>query len=418
MRLRLIRSLLAASLATILAGTALGGAPRADAAVYWSSGGFVGAANLDGSTFVDGVPYRAANVPEIGNICGLAVSNGNLYWADSSRGTIGRMGLPASPYGYADFISERVFIDEAFISGIVNPCGVAVDGGHIYWTSSGSMSIGRANLDGSGVDRTFISGVSSPCGIAADSSHLYWGSFVGDSIGRANLGGGEVNEDFVLGAEGPCGIAVDGSHVYWSNWDSSSIGRAGIDGSAPKYQFISGLKNPCGVAVDGSHIYWTNWNARDPVGRANLDGSGVVKSLVKTEFYLASCGVALDARTFRAPPPPPSAPIFLGKRLGRGEARGVAYITVKVPNTGGVIDVLTNGLDWSLLGPPVTEGGYLLYRLKVWPAKTGRAARKIRSRLARKGRAKVTLEVTYEETGKGPFRAARPLTLFRLPIRP
>src|SRR5215510_3141097 len=108
MRLRPIRSLLAASLATVLAGAALGGAPRADAAVYWSSGGFVGAANLDGSTFVDGVPYRAANVPEIGNICGLAVSNGNLYWADSSRGTIGRMGLPASPYGYADFISERV----------------------------------------------------------------------------------------------------------------------------------------------------------------------------------------------------------------------------------------------------------------------------------------------------------------------
>ena len=89
----MVRALLAASLAVLLVGTALSTAPRAEAGVYWGSSGFVGAANLDGSTFVDGVPYRAANVPEIGNICGLTVSNGYLYWADSSRGTIGRMEL-------------------------------------------------------------------------------------------------------------------------------------------------------------------------------------------------------------------------------------------------------------------------------------------------------------------------------------
>lgn len=412
MKPRLVRALLVSSLA-LLAGTVPSTVPRAEAAVYWGSGGFVGAANLDGSVFVDGVPYRTSNVPEIGNICGLAVSNGNLYWADSYRGTIGRMELPTNPTGYADFVSERVSIDEAFISGLVSPCGVAVDGGHIYWTSIENRTIGRANLDGSDPDRTFISGVSSPCGVAVDGGHIYWGSFLGNSIGRANLDGNAVEEAFVAGAEGhPCGVAVDGEHLYWSNWGGSTIGRAGIDGGSPENDFIAGLENPCGVAVDGSHVYWTNWNARDPVGRANLDGSAVDKSLVTTEFYLASCGVALDPKVFQPLPPPPSSPFFLGK-LKRDEKRGIAYVNVKVPRAGGgSVNVVSHGLRWELLGPPVTDGGYLIYRLKVWPG-SGKAARKIRTALARKGRASVVLSVTYQEAGKRPYLANRPLTLIR-----
>ena len=413
MRPNLVRALLAALLAVLLAAATLGSAPRAEAGVYWGSGGFVGAANLDGSTFVDGVPYRAANVPEIGNICGLTVSNGYLYWADSQRGTIGRMGLPKSQLGYADTISERVSIDEAFISGLVNPCGVAVDGGHIYWTSSESRTIGRANLDGSNPERTFISGILSPCGVAVDGAHIYWGSFQGNSIGRSNLNGEGIEETFIEGGNGPCGIAVDGGHLYWSNWDGSTIGRASIDGGSPDNNFIIGLKNPCGVAVDGSHVYWTNWNARDPVGRANLDGSGVVKSLVTTEFYLASCGVAVDSKVFQPPPPPPSYPIFLTK-LKRDEKQGIAYVSVKVPiaGVGGSVNVVSKGLRWELLGPPATEGGYFVYQLKVWPGR-GKSSKKIRTALARKGKASIVLSVTYEETGKRPYLATRPLTLIR-----
>ena len=178
------------------------------------------------------------------------------------------MGLGSNPTGRVDFPFESVAIDEALVSGLVSPCGVAVDGGHLYWASPGGMTIGRANLDGSAPDRTFISGVSSPCGVAVDGSHIYWGSFQGDSIGRANLDGDEVDEALVEGAAGPCGVAVDGAHVYWANWDGSTIGRANLDGSGPEHAFIAGLDSPCGVAVDGSHIFWTNWNARDPVGRA------------------------------------------------------------------------------------------------------------------------------------------------------
>lgn len=409
--MRSVRASLALAFAlSLIALTAL--APRSDAAVYWGSGGFVAAANLDGSNFVDGIPYGLANVPALGDVCGLAVRDGTLYWADPSRGTIGRTGLGSNPTGRVDFIHETVPIDEAFVSGIARPCGIAVDGSHIYWADMAGMAIGRANLDGSGVDRTFISGVSSPCGVGVDAGHLYWGTFIAGSIGRANLAGGSVEEDFIEGASGPCGIAVDGSHLYWSNWDGTSIGRANLDGSGADNQFIGGLSNPCGVAVDGSHVYWTNWSARDPIGRANLDGSGVQPSLLSTEFYLASCGVALDARTFAAPPLPPSAPIFLGK-VKRGLGKGVAYVNVKVPKTGGVLDVVTPALAWRYAGAPVADGGYWVWQIKIGPGKTGRPAKKLRKRLARKGSAAITLEVTYTEPNRGPYKAFKPLVLVR-----
>jgi virginiamycin B lyase len=402
----------ALSLALALLALVPAWAPRAEAAVYWGSGGFLGAANLDGSNFVDGVPYGLANVPEIGNICGVAVGDGNLYWADASRGTIGRTGLGSNPTGRVDIVSETVSIDEALVSGIARPCGVAVDGSHVYWADTAGMAIGRANLDGSGVDRTFISGVSSPCGVAVGAGYLYWGNFVGGTVGRANLDGGGVEESFVENATGPCGVAVDGSHVYWSNWDGSSVGRANLDGSGADNQFIGGLSKPCGVAVDGSHVYWTNWSARDPVGRANLDGSGVEPSLLTTAFYYSSCGVAVDARAFAAPPPPLSAPIFLGK-VKRGPAKGVAYVNVKVPKTGGLLDVASPALAWKYAGAPVADGGYWVWQIKIGPGRTGRAAKKPRKRLARKGSATITLEVTYTEPNHSPYTAIRPLILVR-----
>src|SRR5262245_25632711 len=104
--------LLMGVLAALLAATAPGGTPRAEAAVYWGNSGFLGAANEDGTNFVDGVPYGAANVPEIGNICGVAVAGGNLYWADRQRGSIGRTGLGTNPTGYVDLFKESVSIDE------------------------------------------------------------------------------------------------------------------------------------------------------------------------------------------------------------------------------------------------------------------------------------------------------------------
>jgi hypothetical protein len=39
------------------------------------------------------------------------------------------------------------------------PYDVAVDGTFIYWTNASDGTIGRANLDGTGIDPSFISGI-------------------------------------------------------------------------------------------------------------------------------------------------------------------------------------------------------------------------------------------------------------------
>ena len=53
-----------------------------------------------------------------------------------------------------------------FISTPGGPRGLAVDGRHIYWTTN--STIGRANLDGTGVNQSFITGATRPDGVAVD----------------------------------------------------------------------------------------------------------------------------------------------------------------------------------------------------------------------------------------------------------
>jgi hypothetical protein len=95
---------------------------------------------------------------------------------------------------------------------------VAVDGQHIYWTDDNdavnSSTIGRANLDGSGVEVSFIAGLNAPKGVAVDGQHVYWTySFTNDdnggAIGRANLDGSGADGAFVVGADNPFAVAVD-----------------------------------------------------------------------------------------------------------------------------------------------------------------------------------------------------------------
>ena len=73
-------------------------------------------------------------------------------------------------------------MDQDFITNGAAPCGVAVDGEHLYWrayqTSPPSIpprrTIARANLDGSGVDLNSIPDADAACAVAVDGAHIYW----------------------------------------------------------------------------------------------------------------------------------------------------------------------------------------------------------------------------------------------------
>ena len=399
------------ALTIAVAGLGAGLAPRAEAAVYWGGNSFVGAANLDGSQALISYPYELANGLFPGNVCGVAVNGSHLFWADESNDSIGRMGLSPSSTGRLHF-TEGIEIDQGFVSGILNPCGVAVDGNHIYWASRNGRAIGRANLDGSAPQPRFIPGPHPMCGVTTSPTHIYWANEA-DSIGRARLDGSEVDHHFIEGASSPCGVAVNGTHIYWADGSSETIGRANLDGSAPDQTFIQGAGRPCGVAVNATHVYWAHaWESGRLVSRANLDGSNPT-GVVASSSYQASCGVALDSRQFGPPPPAPASQFFFGK-LKRNVRRGVAFINVIVP-ANGELSVTSRGLGWKLRGgkPAGFLANYVRRQLKIWPAGRGRAGRAIRRRLARRGTARIRLGVSVQQPGHLPSFDTKRLTLIR-----
>jgi hypothetical protein len=187
-------------------------------------------------------------------------------------------------------------INQAFIGGFLNqPCAVASDGTHLYF--SHDQSIGRSNLDGTGVNQNFIPGVT-PCNggaLAVDAAHIYWETRDG-SIGRANLDGTGVNPSFIPQVGAVFGVAVDGAHIYWSTF--GSIGRANLDGTGANQNLILFdplVDQPCGVAVDAGHLYWAN--ALGTIGRANLNGLSPDPNFIQARPPVDSltCGVAVDS---------------------------------------------------------------------------------------------------------------------------
>ena len=266
-----------------------------------------------------------------------------IYWTNPATNSIGRANLDGTD------------VDQSFISGAIDPRGIAVDAGHIYWVNWGdgsyvTNSIGRANVDGTGVEQKFIpwspghfslgavavdahniywgdfgtigrasldggqqlwgfitdAGV--PPGVAVDAGHVYlsYGSNYGNSIGRAAISGGQADWTFIIGATDPHGVAVDANHIYWANSGADSIGRANLDGTGVDQSFITGAHGAIGIAVDANHIYWTN-SGTDSIGRANLDGTGVDQS-----FFITGAdnpqGVAVNALADPPATPPDTNP--------------------------------------------------------------------------------------------------------------
>jgi hypothetical protein len=135
--------------------------------------------------------------------------------------------------------------------------------------------------------RRIVAAAAAACALAAvwassAQAYVYWsnaalGGGPGTTIGRADLDGSGIDGGFVADASDEDGIAVDGSHIYWANDGDNAIGRANLDGSDPDPTFIpsatSGLDaSPAYIATDGTYIYWTD--GQRYVGRAALDGSG------------------------------------------------------------------------------------------------------------------------------------------------
>jgi hypothetical protein len=251
-----------------------------------------------------------------------------VYWADPKAGTIGRAKLNAEEKVEGepdpDFISvppsvgdceEEVPPKESGDPIVFKPVEepipsepryVAVDSGHVYWTSTGRRdesgapldgggTIGRAKLSADGesaedIEPAFICGeeasqpgkrlASNPQGIAVNATDIYWANAAQakphSAIARAVINGSGTKEDFFtgLGAFTPYGVALSATHLYLDINDELNgngyLERVTLAGEERIVSFIgeAGLR---GLALDSGHVYWATQGEGGAIGRADLD---------------------------------------------------------------------------------------------------------------------------------------------------
>ena len=360
-----------------------------------------------------------------------------VYWVDSPEGSPGSIGR-------ADL--DGTHVDTNFITGLDDPCGIAVDSGHIYWGNRGTNSIGRANLDGTNAVRGFIvndPAVGFPCSPAVDGTHIWWANSTGDdgSIGRANLDGTGANSQFLDAptfASTPLSTAIGGGFAFWSNIgkpgggaSNPSIGRVGVRGTPPPNRafldFGTSGTVPIWLAADDSFLYVELGSGFGGIGaaRIHLDGTpesndGVNDALRRIngsgglavsddQIYWANNGegtlshanldgshpdfayvrglgspngVAVDAGVT----PPPENDFSLGK-ASRNKRRGTAVLPLTLPGPGAV-SVGGNGVKPANLQ---SAGGAVALPV----AAAGGKKRKLK----RRGSVKLGVEITFTPTG-------------------
>ena len=156
---------------------------------------------------------------------------------------------------------------------------MAVDSNYIYWANSGTDSVGRAALDGSGADPNFITGAKGVSDVSVDSHYVYWTNSGG--LGRAGLDGTGVAMDFVSTLA--YGIGVDEKHLYWASFRYSpnrgGVVRSNVNGTGIEKKFVSVRKiYPGDVAVDDAHVWWIEQTG---IGRSALSGKNVKPRIIK-----------------------------------------------------------------------------------------------------------------------------------------
>ena len=109
-----------------------------------------------------------------------------------------------------------------------------------------------------------------------------------------------------------------------------------------------GCGSPAGSLLTDSHLYWAS-REEGTIGRANLDGSGVVRSWIATRSFNLG-GVAVDPRPSPVPLPLPSRPVTFGK-VRHDRRAGTLVLDVWVPERGDLV-LRAPRLGWKVLKGP------------------------------------------------------------------
>jgi hypothetical protein len=367
--------------------------PRAHANfVYWTNlfGNSIGRAKINGTapndSFIPGIPSSPGP-------SGIAVDSKFIYWEEQNGGaaSIGRANLDGSGVNH-QFIS----------SGVVNPQGLAVTPSSIYWTNEAAMghsTIGHANIDGSNPTQNFVDpGPVSICGLAADQSFVYYLASAAPStfsIGRVPLGGGSPQTDFVPVSQTQCGVAVDSSFLYWGT-GTDTVGRVPVGGGSPQGGFIANTagasQTVSGVAINSQYVFWGNNSGATSgnfIGRANLGGGSPNPTLIpgaSRPFMLAAA---------------PSNKITINS-VARKKKKGTAAISAKVPGPGQVTlnqtstppDVNATAAAVKQIGLTIPQASSFTLAVKPIGKTAKKLSKQVKKQLRKKRKAKATAKVS------------------------
>jgi len=194
-----------------------------------------------------------------------------MYWTDSGTDTIRRANLDGTGL-------------QVLLSTGMQPWGIALDVAQdsMYWAEYGTGRIRRANLDGTGavnllIDQPNVSGL--VLDLAA--GKMYWtvANLSVPFLRRANLDGTNVQDIATSPSARDLALDIAGGKVYWTYCLLGTIQRANLDGTSPE-TIVTGLDKPYGIELDTVHglLYWAD-SGTDRIRRANLDGTGVTDVL-------------------------------------------------------------------------------------------------------------------------------------------
>ncbi|MDD5670098.1 MAG: Ig-like domain-containing protein, partial [Candidatus Omnitrophica bacterium] len=174
---------------------------------------------------------------------------------------------------------------EDFKTNLSNPNGLEFDYEHgwVYWCETGSGSIKRARIDGTGSVTTLASVGGIPADLKLDLANgkIYWRDTAMKAIRRINIDGSGTAATVV----GPSQISdireiqldVQGGRIYWSDYGSyNGIRSCRLDGTDVR-TILSGFKAfSFTLDVPNGKIYYqkfTRWGDPMPLMRSNLNGT-------------------------------------------------------------------------------------------------------------------------------------------------
>jgi sugar lactone lactonase YvrE len=197
------------------------------------------------------------------NPSGLAFdSNGNLFVADSVFAAGSGLGkiYKVAPDGTTT----------VFASGLNKPFGLAFDSaGNLFEADSGSGNIYKFTT--AGVRSTFAAGLQTPAGIAFDhSGNLFENDFGSGTIFMFTPA--SVRSTFASGLNSPDGLTIGADGNVFEG-DSGSGNVFKFDAAGTKSTAVSGLNQPNGVAVDRLGNLFVSDNATGLVWKVTLDGT-------------------------------------------------------------------------------------------------------------------------------------------------